>query len=294
MPLAEGGDVFGQSSRRFELTRTRVIAARATVGADASGVSLPVGAQPTAPAVIEAAPARPPSIPSPVGPAGATPSAFVGTPALRYGSSGPAVEALQRRLAALGFRPDGDAVYADATADAVLAFRKYESIERSYDVSPDLWVRLAAPTGLRPAPTGPDRIEVDIERQILFTVIGGQVITMNSSTANNEIYTDPGTGVGHLAVTPVGLFTIYDRYGETVESALGTLYRPLYFLDGWAVHGSGFVPPWPDSHGCARLSFADIDFLWSTDSAKLGTPVLVHTSLQTPSTADTPIVIPGH
>lgn len=271
LPSAVVDDPLGEWSHYLELSDTRVVAV-----------------------LTETASAAPPPIPAPVGPADAVPSTFVDTPALGYGASGPAVEALQRRLSALGFRPDGDAMYGDATADAVLAFRKYESVELSYEVTPDLWTRLAMPTGLRPAPMGADRIEVDIERQILFAVIGGQVIIMNSSTANNEIYNDPETGAGHLAVTPVGLFNIYNRYGETVESTLGSLYRPLYFLDGWAVHGSGFVPPWPDSHGCARVSFADIDFLWSTDSAKLGTPVLVHASLRTPSTADTAIVIPGH
>ncbi|MDH4147758.1 MAG: L,D-transpeptidase, partial [Acidimicrobiia bacterium] len=43
---------------------------------------------------------------------------------------------------------------------------------------------------------------------------------------------------------------------------LGTLYRPLYFTGGWALHGSLDVPAYPASHGCVRLSYADTDWLW--------------------------------
>jgi hypothetical protein len=51
------------------------------------------------------------------------------------------------------------------------------------------------------------------------------------------------------------------------------LYRPKYFRGGIAVHGSGSIPAYPASHGCARVSNAAMDLLWSSGSAALGTSV---------------------
>jgi lipoprotein-anchoring transpeptidase ErfK/SrfK len=53
------------------------------------------------------------------------------------------------------------------------------------------------------------------------------------------------------------------------EAPLGTLYRPLYFVGGWAVHGSPSVPGYPASHGCVRTADADQDFLFPPDADRL-------------------------
>jgi lipoprotein-anchoring transpeptidase ErfK/SrfK len=57
---------------------------------------------------------------------------------------------------------------------------------------------------------------------------------------------------------------------------LGSMYRPKYFRGGWAVHGSGSIPPWPASHGCVRVSNAAMDWMWDTWGAPLGTAVHVY------------------
>lgn len=36
-------------------------------------------------------------------------------------------------------------------------------------------------------------------------------------------------------------------------SPLGTLYDPMYFTGGYAIHGNPSVPPFPASHGCVRV-----------------------------------------
>src|SRR5919201_735436 len=36
-------------------------------------------------------------------------------------------------------------------------------------------------------------------------------------------------------------------------SPLGTLYDPMYFVGGYAIHGNPAVPPYPASHGCVRV-----------------------------------------
>lgn len=235
-------------------------------------------------------PPPPPPIPDPV-PTVAPPVPYSpgDRPALGYGATGPAVAALQARLTQLGYRTDGDSYFGDSTADAVLALRKAESLPRSYDVDGDVWARLEQPLGFRPAATGPNRVEVDLARQVLFVVHNGQVITLNTSTGNGETYIDPENGSEQVAETPTGRFSIYEAFDGDVKAPLGTLYRPMYFLAGWAVHGSGFVPSWPDSHGCARVSYPDIDFMWSLGSISTGTPVLVHPSMGPPPPPPAPV-----
>jgi lipoprotein-anchoring transpeptidase ErfK/SrfK len=39
------------------------------------------------------------------------------------------------------------------------------------------------------------------------------------------------------------------------------MYRPHYFFEGYAIHGSTFVPAYPDSHGCVRVTVATMDRL---------------------------------
>lgn len=41
----------------------------------------------------------------------------------------------------------------------------------------------------------------------------------------------------------------------------GNMYRPVYFNNGEAIHGANFVPPYPRSKGCVRLSVAHQDAL---------------------------------
>ena len=41
----------------------------------------------------------------------------------------------------------------------------------------------------------------------------------------------------------------------------GNMYKPLYFDDGQAIHGAGYVPTSPQSKGCARLRVEHQDAL---------------------------------
>lgn len=55
------------------------------------------------------------------------------------------------------------------------------------------------------------------------------------------------------AFTPVGRFAVYRKVGGFDPSPLGTLYDPLYFTGGYAIHGNPSVPPYPASHGCVGV-----------------------------------------
>ena len=54
---------------------------------------------------------------------------------------------------------------------------------------------------------------------------------------------------GATGNTPIGEWHVYRK----VAGFDWVLYYPSYFLRGFAVHGYPDVPPYPASHGCARI-----------------------------------------
>lgn len=194
---------------------------------------------------------------------------------LELAESGDAVVALQQRLVELGYwmgEPDG--TYGQLTRQAVMAFQKVEGLGRDGVAGPDTQARLAQAG--RPAPKGGDGIEIDLARQVLFVVEGGQVTwVVNTSTGSGEAY-ESSTGGTAIAATPPGRFQMQRHIDGLREAPLGTLYRPKYFNGGIAVHGSGSIPANPASHGCARVANGAMDMLWSTGAAEIGTSVWVY------------------
>jgi peptidoglycan hydrolase-like protein with peptidoglycan-binding domain len=197
-------------------------------------------------------------------------------PPLEQGDDGEPVAALQRRLTELGYRPgEPDGHYGGQTWSAVLAFQKREGLGRDGVAGPLTLERLAAPVGAGPRRSGPGPwIEVDITRQVVFVAdAGGAVTTLNTSTGSGRAYTS-STGGRAIARTPRGSYTVTKTVNGTERGRLGTLYRPMYFTGGYALHGSPSVPAYPASHGCVRLANADADWLWTV--AGKGTPVDVY------------------
>jgi peptidoglycan hydrolase-like protein with peptidoglycan-binding domain len=194
---------------------------------------------------------------------------------LRLDESGESVLALQQRLVDLGYwmgEPDG--TYGQLTRQAVMAFQKVEGLSRDGIAGPATQERLAV--AARPAARGSDGIEIDLDRQVLFVVRGGQVTwAINTSTGNGEAYTS-STGGQAIAATPPGRFHVQREIDGLREAPLGVLYRPKYFNGGIAVHGSGSIPANPASHGCARVTNAAMDMLWSSGAAEIGTSVWVY------------------
>lgn len=211
------------------------------------------------------APTTPPTVPTPA------------EAALRLESSGPAVQELQQRLSGLGYwLGEIDGHYGQLTRQAVMAFQKTEGIDRDGVAGRETRERL--PKAARPAARTAegDHIEVDLKRQILLVVRGGQVQwTFNTSTGNGEAYDRPSGGTG-VARTPRGDFEIERQINGVRQADLGVLYRPKYFHGGIAVHGSGSIPAHPASHGCVRVTNAAMDLLWASDVAPVGTEVHVY------------------
>ena len=258
---------------------------RATPSARASSIPSPTPtpsktAAPTpAPTPSTTPTPKPPTPPTP----STTPTKSSPTPtattkprtSLIRGDSGPKVLALQKRLEQLGYwlgAPDG--AYGSLTQQAVWAFQKSAGLKRDGVVGPKTLRALEA--GIRPKATlSGDGVEIDLDRQILLVVRGGSVRTiLNTSTGSGEEYTST-SGNRALAKTPRGSYTVYRAVDGTVTNTLGELWRPRFFNRGIAVHGSQNIPPWPDSHGCARLSNAAIDMVWAADLMPVGSRVLV-------------------
>lgn len=205
-----------------------------------------------------------------------------GMPPLMSGDTGELVMTLQNRLNQLGFRTaDELGSFGAGTWSAVMALQKFEGLERTGTVDGATWEHIYTPTGILPPPrpaTG-IQLEVDLERQVVIVLNAEQplqVTILNSSTGGNYAYTSPD-GHEDIAYTPTGSYNGYRRYDGLEEAPLGTLYRPIYFYQGWAVHGSPDVPAYPASHGCVRLSYDDMDWLW--DRAPDDLPVTIRESM---------------
>src|SRR5579862_5601034 len=195
---------------------------------------------------------------------------------LQLGSTGVEVLALQQRLAALGYRPGTqNGILGADTVSAVLAFQKREGLPRDGIAGPQVMARLEAPSGAGPRTGLPvPRIEVDIARQVLFLVLPDAIWTLNASTGSGLPYQDPTTHMTDIAATPVGTFAVQRTVNSDVQAPLGTLHKPMYFFEGWAVHGAASVPGWPASHGCVRVSDDDADWLFTI--VGVGTPVVIY------------------
>ena len=77
-------------------------------------------------------------------------------------------------------------------------------------------------------------------------------------------------------MTPQGRFVIQRKIDAWRRSKLGLLYRPAYFVGGYALHGAPSVPPFPASHGCIRITTTAMDRWFAR--MPVGTPMLVYRS----------------
>jgi len=191
------------------------------------------------------------------------------------GPFGPTVLDLQRRLNALGYWVPMDGQSGPLLTQALYALQKSAGIARTGSFGARERQLLEA--GFRPTPrTGYGYlVELDKRRQIIMIVRDGvAAYTFNTSTGNGATYSSGGTR--KVAHTPEGNFSIYRAVNGQRVSELGELWRPRYFTGGYAFHGSPSIPPYPASHGCARMSNAAINFVWDANLMPIGIPVWVY------------------
>ncbi len=195
---------------------------------------------------------------------------------LARGDSGQRVVQLQQLLAEKGFyRGALDGRYGAHTQQAVMAFHKVNRLPREWDWRASDWDRLAAYTGpdnLPRRPGEPDRFEVDITRQVAHLVKGGKLVaTFPIASGNGELF--QGRNGLTRARTPRGNYRFQRSIDGMRISYLGQLWRPWYFVGGYAIHGSPSVPAGPASHGCVRLTMWDTN--WVFGKIYVGMPIHV-------------------
>jgi peptidoglycan hydrolase-like protein with peptidoglycan-binding domain len=196
---------------------------------------------------------------------------------MSYGASGPAVADAQRRLMAMTYwLPGVNGVFDNNMQQAVYAFQKANNLPRTGQIDPLTQAVMRGLPRPRARSTSGPMFEIDKARQILMIVLNGAVrYTLNTSTGSDNPYTLDG--VRYTAHTPEGMYTVIRQVDGPDHGPLGTLWRPKYFTwTGIAVHGYTSVPPYPASHGCARVSMDAMNWIWASNIMPLGTPVWVY------------------
>jgi PKD domain/L,D-transpeptidase catalytic domain/Putative peptidoglycan binding domain len=178
-------------------------------------------------------------------------------PTLRPGSSGPTVARLVSTLASLHYAVRRTGSFGPELVDSLYAFQKVQGLPRTGVADAATWRALAHPRLARPRFSSPaDHLEIDKGHQVLYVIRGGRVaLIVPVSTAGIPGY-----------FTPVGRFAIYRKVGGFDPSPLGTLFDPMYFTGGYAVHGNPSVPPYPASHGCVRVPMWIAPYLFQTNA----------------------------
>ena len=166
------------------------------------------------------------------------------------------------------------------TWQGLMAFQKLHGLKRTgkFDLATQQELaNSSVPGGLIPN-GGLPRIEVDISRQILlyFDEYGlNRVVAISSGSGKKYCEISKTTGKPNCgdARTPRGNYRIERRIKGKRESDLGTLWSPMYFTGGFAIHGSPSIPAYAASHGCVRITNRTAD--WMFETVKTGTPVYV-------------------
>jgi lipoprotein-anchoring transpeptidase ErfK/SrfK len=173
------------------------------------------------------------------------------------------VRLFQKGLAKMRYAVSRSGSFDDATARAVMAYRKVNGMARTYSASRDIVRRVLAGKGAFKAkyPGDGRHVEADLSRQVLALV--------NRRGKVHRVY---HTSTGAAATpTVIGRFETYRKSPGT--NAKGMVHSS-YFIRGYAIHGYASVPPYNASHGCLRVPIPNA---WSIYQwVRMGTVVRVY------------------
>jgi lipoprotein-anchoring transpeptidase ErfK/SrfK len=185
----------------------------------------------------------------------------VAAPALTYGSRGPLVQLLQRRLRALRFAVTASGVYGDRTARGVIAWRKINGMARLGSADATVIRRVLAKKGgwkVRHPKAG-RHVEADVSQGVLALVQGKRVV--------RTYHTSPGAP---STPTIIGKFRFYLK---TIGTNNVGMVDSSYFIRGYAIHGYHSVPVFNASHGCLRVPIPDARYIY--DWIRIGDRIFV-------------------
>jgi L,D-transpeptidase-like protein/sporulation and spore germination protein/putative peptidoglycan binding protein len=179
------------------------------------------------------------------------------------GQSAPTLRQTQQLLVDLGFMAQTGVTGrpGDETTVAVLAFEKWEGLPRDGVLDDDVVRALAHATRPEPLRPGPGkRVELLLDRQLALAIVDDRV--------ERVFHISSGAG----GRTPTGSFRVY-RKERLSWSVPFSVWMPWasYFTGGIAFHEYGYVPAYPASHGCVRMTARDAPLMYAF--ATTGTPV---------------------
>jgi hypothetical protein len=183
-------------------------------------------------------------------------------PRASRGSRGASVRLMQDALARLAYVTSRGGYYDDATARALLAYRKVNGMARITSANRTIFRRLFAGRGtyhLR-YPNAGKHVEFDWSRQVLVLARGGAAERIYHASSGK-----PSTP------TVFGTFHFYRKQPGT--NAHG-MVDSNYFIRGYAIHGYVSVPTYAASHGCIRVPIPVAASIYNWIS--LGDPIYVY------------------
>jgi hypothetical protein len=177
------------------------------------------------------------------------------------------VRAAQQRLAELGYLlpRDIDGQAGLTTQSAVLAFQKWEGLQRDGVLGPQTLRRLQVAE--RPTPrtraSGGKRAEVLLDRQVALAIENNSVVRV--------IHVSTGSSA---TPTPSGNYKVYAKIAKWWSVPFREwLLWAVPFNGGIAFHEFPEVPTYAASHGCVRNTHATSK--WMFDFSRVGMPVKV-------------------
>jgi lipoprotein-anchoring transpeptidase ErfK/SrfK len=185
---------------------------------------------------------------------------FQVSPNVSAGEQGRAVTMLQSMLARKAYVVGRKGVYDARTQRAVLAFRKVAGMAATNEANSAVFRALQAGKGTFKVrfPSHGRHVEGDVDRRVLALIDKGKAVRI--------YHTSPGA-----PATPTirGSYKVYRKDPGTNE--LG-MYRSVYFIRGYAIHGYPSVPAgYSASHGCFRVPMEDAASIY--DWISMGMPV---------------------
>jgi hypothetical protein len=161
---------------------------------------------------------------------------------LASGAQGPSVWLLQAELAALHYVVPLNGIFDEATARAVIAYRKLTGLQRVPSTNVGVFEQLQRGAGSFHVHYRGDgrHVEADLTRQVLAEIEPhGHVRAIYMMSSGK-----PSTP------TVVGRFRVYSKTpGVNAEGMVDS----NYFIRGYAIHGYAEVPTFAASHGCLRV-----------------------------------------
>jgi hypothetical protein len=165
--------------------------------------------------------------------------------ALHQGQCGDVVVGFKKAMRKMGYIANSGRCFGGKTARGVLAYRKVNSMSRSYRAGAGLVKRLFSGKGEYKVvhPAAGEHVEASLSKQVLVFAKGDKPFAIYPISSGKS---STPTVTGHF--TFIRQEPGYNSHG---------MYYSFYFYGGYAVHGYESVPDYPASHGCIRTFIAD-------------------------------------